>query len=78
VQGHSTKPEGYAQDGQDHLQTSIMGTLKATGDAMKNLRKSIDSKRLPWFPLTTQSPLSSVRQTLRDGRSDSENGNGKE
>jgi len=50
------------------MQNAILGTIKVTGDAVKQLGMSIESKRLPWLPIS-QNPAFSQRQDLRAGRS---------
>jgi hypothetical protein len=50
------------------MQNAILGTIKVTGDAVKQLGMSIESKRLPWLPVS-QSPGFSQRQDLRADRS---------
>ena len=47
--------------------------MKVTGDAVKQLGLSIESKRLPWLPVL-QSPAFPLRSNLRASRSNA-NGN---
>jgi hypothetical protein len=49
------------------MHDALFGSMKVTGDAVKQLGISIESKR-PWLPLL-QSPMFAQRQSLRAGRS---------
>jgi hypothetical protein len=50
------------------MQSAILGTIKVTSDAVKQLGMSIESKWLPWLPVSQSSGFSQ-RQELRAGRS---------
>jgi hypothetical protein len=50
------------------MHNALLDTMKATGDAVKQLGISIESKGLPWIPVL-QSPGFAQRQSLRADRS---------
>jgi len=48
------------------MQNAILGTIKVTSDVVKQLGMSIESKWLPWLPVS-QNPAFSQHQDLRAG-----------
>jgi hypothetical protein len=49
------------------MHNALFDSMKVTGDTIKHLGMSIESKRLPWMPML-QSPGFTQRQNLRADR----------